>query len=95
MRRTFVSALLACTALATTSAWAQELVTADRVGDPNAPNVLTFRTNAGQSPNNPSPEQNAAFKPIWQAFAEAHPDWQVQFEFFSNDIGGEHARLLE
>ena len=95
MRRAFVSALLACTVLASTSALAQELVTADRVGDPNAPNVLVFRTNVGQSPNNPSPEQNAAFKPIWQKFAEAHPDWQVQFEFFSNDIGGEHARLLE
>ena len=37
MRRAFVSALLACTALAATSGFAQELVTADRVGDPNAP----------------------------------------------------------
>lgn len=95
MRRSFVATLLACTVLGGTGALAQELVTADRVGDPGAPNVLTFRTNPGQSPNNPSPEQNAAFKPIWQAFAEAHPDWQVQFEFFSTDIGGEHARLLE
>ncbi|GLQ55109.1 extracellular solute-binding protein [Devosia nitrariae] len=95
MKRSFVATLLACTVLGGTGALAQELVTADRVGDPGAPNVLTFRTNPGQSPNNPSPEQNAAFKPIWQEFAEAHPDWQVQFEFFSTDIGGEHARLLE
>lgn len=95
MRTAFVAALLACTVLGGTSAIAQELVTADRVGDPNAPNVLTMRANPGQSPNNPSPEQNAAFKPVWEAFAKAHPDWQVQFEFFSTDIGGEHARLLE
>lgn len=95
MRRSFITTLLACSVLGGTGAFAQELVTADRVGDPSAPNVLTFRTNPGQSPNNPSSEQNAAFKPIWQAFAEAHPDWQVQFEFFSTDIGGEHARLLE
>src|SRR5581483_2108065 len=26
---------------------------------------------------------------------EKHPDWQVKFEFFTTDIGGEHARLLE
>jgi multiple sugar transport system substrate-binding protein len=95
MNKVLLGILLTTTVLAGTSAGAQELVTADRVGDPNAPNVLVMRANPGQSPNNPSPEQNAAFKPVWQAFAEAHPDWQIQFEFFSTDIGGEHARLLE
>jgi multiple sugar transport system substrate-binding protein len=97
MKSHLTSILLASTVIAGlgSSASSQELVTADRVGDPNAPNVLIMRANPGQSPNSPSPEQKAAFEPVWQAFAEAHPDWQIQFEFFTNDIGGEHARLLE
>ena len=77
------------------TATAQELVTADRVGSPDAPNVLTVRLNPDQSPNTPHQEQKVAFAEVWQNFAEAHPDWQLQFEFFSTDIGGEHARLLE
>jgi multiple sugar transport system substrate-binding protein len=77
------------------AASAQSLVTIDRVGDPDAPNVLTVRTNPNQSPNSPTPGQKAEFEKVWQKFAEAHPDWQLQFEFFSQDIGGEHARLLE
>jgi multiple sugar transport system substrate-binding protein len=88
---------LATTVLAglATGATAQSLVTIDRVGSPDAPNVLTVRTNPNQSPNSPTPGQKAEFEKVWQAFAEAHPDWQLQFEFFSQDIGGEHARLLE
>ena len=97
MNSRFATILLASTVIAGlgAGAMAQELVTADRVGDPNAPNVLTMRANPGQSPNSPSAEQRAAFTKVWQAFAEAHPDWQIQFEFFTTDIGGEHARLLE
>jgi multiple sugar transport system substrate-binding protein len=77
------------------AASAQELVTTDRVGSPDAPNVLTMRANPNQSPNSPTPGQKAAFEEVFQAFAEAHPDWQVQYEFFGQDIGAEHARLLE
>ena len=97
MRRQFLSMLLGGTVLATAcaSAMAQELVTTDRVGSPDAPNVLTMRANPNQSTNNPSDIQRAAFTEIWQKFAENHPDWQIQFEFFTQDIGGEHARLLE
>jgi multiple sugar transport system substrate-binding protein len=97
MRNAFRSALTASTVLTALAAGAnaQELVTIDRVGSPDAPNVLTVRANPNQTPNSPTPGQKAAFQEVWQAFAEAHPDWQLQFEFFSNDIGGEHARLLE
>ena len=93
----FVRSLLCSAILAgfVASAGAQELVTTDRVGAADAPNVLTMRANPNQSPNSPSDEQRAAFKEVWQAFAENHPDWQIQFEFFTTDIGGEHARLLE
>jgi multiple sugar transport system substrate-binding protein len=97
MKRFIPTALLVSTMLVAlpVTTGAQELVTTDRVGSPDAPNVLTVRANPNQSPNSPSAEQQAAFKEVWQTFAEAHPDWQLQFEFFTNDIGGEHARLLE
>lgn len=96
-RTLFLVAMLASAALAglVVGASAQDLVTTDRVGSADAPNVLTMRANPNQSPNSPSAEQKEAFKKVWQAFAEKHPDWQIQFEFFTNDIGGEHARLLE
>jgi multiple sugar transport system substrate-binding protein len=74
---------------------AEDLVAPDHVGKADAPNVLTLRANTDQSPNSPSAEQQAAFKPVWQAWADKHPDWQINFEFFTPDIGGEHARLLE
>ena len=54
-----------------------------------------MRVNADHSPNSPQAGQKAAFAKVWQQFAEKHPDWQLQFEFYSNDIGGEHARMLE
>ena len=49
--------ILASTMLAglAAGASAQELVTADRVGNPDAPNVLTMRTNPNMSPNSPTP----------------------------------------
>jgi multiple sugar transport system substrate-binding protein len=91
------TAFLASTilAVATAIAGAEDLVTTDHVGKMDASNVLSMRANPNQSPNSPSAEQQAAFKTVWQAFAEKHPDWQIKFEFFTNDIGGEHARLLE
>lgn len=97
MKKPVLATFLASTILAGTmaTATAQDLVTIDRVGRADAPNVLTVRANPNQSTNSPSDEQRAAFETVWQAFAENHPDWQVQFEFFTNDIGGEHARLLE
>ncbi|WP_163266282.1 extracellular solute-binding protein [Chelativorans alearense] len=97
MKKKFLSAFLAGTILTglAAGAAAQQLVTTDRVGSPDAPNVLTMRANPTQSPNSPSAEQKATFEKVWQSFAEAHPDWQVQFEFFGQDIGSEHARLLE
>lgn len=96
MQKPFLSTFLAGTMLAGLTAGANaQLVTTDRVGNPDAPNVLTMRANPNQSPNNPSAEQKDAFEKVWQKFAEDHPDWQIQFEFFGQDIGGEHARLLE
>ena len=93
VRSTVLAATL-CTAFASEVA-AQDLVAPDRVGSTDAPNVLTVRVNANQSPNSPQPAQKEAFAEVWQTFAEAHPDWRLEFEFFGSDIGSEHARLLE
>jgi multiple sugar transport system substrate-binding protein len=96
-RTRFLTALLASSMLVglVAAASAEDLVTNDHVGKADAPNTITIRANPGQSPNSPSAEQKALFKGYWQAWAEKHPDWQIKFEFFTNDIGGEHARLLE
>ncbi len=96
-RSPFLSTLFASTMLfgLTAAAFAEDLVTDDHVGKTDAPNTLTFRGNPNQTTNSPSPEQKAAFKKVWQAWAEKHPDWQINFEFFTPDIGSEHARLLE
>jgi multiple sugar transport system substrate-binding protein len=96
-RSSILGLFLASTMLCglTASALAEELVTDDHVGKSDAPNVLTFRGNPDQTQNSPSPEQKAEFVKVFQTWAEKHPDWQINFEFFTPDIGGEHARLLE
>ena len=98
MLRSVRLGMLATTMLAgmAAGALAQGLVTADHVGKPDAPNTLTMRMNPDQSPgNNPHKEIGAKYAAAWEKWAEAHPDWQVNVEYFSQDIGAEHARLLE
>ncbi len=97
MLRSVRIGFLATTMLAgmAAGALAQGLVTADHVGKTDAPNTLTMRVNPDQSPNSPHKEAGALYAAAWEKWAEAHPDWQVQFEFFGQDIGAEHARLLE
>jgi multiple sugar transport system substrate-binding protein len=93
----FARALLVSTILGglTGVAFADDLVTADRVGKADAPNTLIFRTNPDFTQTSPTPSQAAGFKTLFQSFAEKHPDWQIQFQYFTPDIGGEHARMLE
>jgi multiple sugar transport system substrate-binding protein len=97
LRKPFLTALLAGSMLAglIVVASAEDLVTNDHVGKADAPNVLTIRANPNHSPNSPYADQKAVFAKALQAWAEKHPDWQIKYEFFGNDIGAEHARLLE
>ena len=98
MRSSLRTALLATGILTSVAlcAQAQELVTADRVGKrrraEHADDAAEPRPVAEQPRTRRS---GALYAAAWQKWAEAHPDWQVQFEFFSQDIGAEHARLLE
>ena len=66
MRRSVRSALMAGTMLAgvAAAAGAQELVTTDRVGSADAPNVLTVRANTNQTPNSPTPGHKAEFEKV-------------------------------
>lgn len=79
----------------TAAALAEDLVTADLVGKADAPNTLVFRTNPDFTQTSPTAGQAEGFKKLFQTFAEKHPDWQIQFQYFTPDIGGEHARMLE
>jgi len=62
MRIPILTSLLCSTVLVAglvASASAEELVTIDRVGAADAPNILTMRANPTQSPNSPSDAQRA------------------------------------
>lgn len=96
-RKPFLTTLLASSVLAglTVGASAQELLTADRIGAEDAPNSITFRTNPPFTHTSPTPSQAEGFKQLFTQFAQNHPDWQINIEYFTPDIGGEHARMLE
>jgi multiple sugar transport system substrate-binding protein len=96
-RTPFLTTLLASSVLAgmVAGADAQELVTADRIGAEDAPKSMTFRTNPPFTHTSPTPSQAEGFKQLFTQFAQAHPDWQINIEYFTPDIGGEHARMLE
>ena len=95
-RTLFTVALMASTMLGfVAGATAQELLTADRIGSADAPNSMTFRTNPPFTHTSPTPSQAEGFQQLFTKFAEDHPDWQINLEYFTPDIGGEHARMLE
>lgn len=96
-RTPIITTLLASTVLAgfVASAGAQELLTADRIGSADAPNSITLRTNPPFTHTSPTPSQAEGFKELFTQFAQNHPDWQINIEYFTPDIGGEHARMLE
>jgi multiple sugar transport system substrate-binding protein len=98
MKKAARIALLASTMMAPLAFGAsaqEELVTPDRIGSADAPNTMTFRTNVDFTHTSPHAEQAAGFQELFQKFAENHPDWQINIEIFTPDIGSEHARLLE
>ncbi len=97
-RTSIVTTLLASTVLAglVAGASAQELVTADRIGLADAPKSHDLpHQPADFTHTSPTPSQAEGFKKLFTQFAEKHPDWQINIEYFTPDIGGEHARMLE
>ena len=91
-----LAALLATTALAFTSAYADDLVTNDRAGLADAPNKLVFALPAWQSHTfSAVPAWADGFKKAYADFIGKHPDWQIEFRYDNGDSGQVAANLIE
>lgn len=95
MKRAFVSALALSTMLfSVPAAFAQELATKDRIGAADAPKSLIVRL-TNDSPNNADPKIAEGYQKLFVEFIKKHPDWKLQMQFMSADIGTEQAKMLE
>ena len=95
MKSAFVSALALSTMLfSLPAALAQELATKDRIGLADAPKTLTVRL-TNDSPNNADPAIAQGYQKLFVDFIKKHPDWKLQMQFMSADIGTEQAKMLE
>jgi len=93
--KSIVSALTLSTMLfAVQSGYAQELATKDRIGLENAPKSLVVRL-TNDSPNNADPTIADGYQKLFVEFIKKHPDWKLQMQFMSGDIGTEQAKMLE
>ena len=93
--KSIVSALTLSTMLfAVQSAYAQELATKDRIGLESAPKSLVVRL-TNDSPNNADPTIADGYQKLFVEFIKKHPDWKLQMQFMSADIGTEQAKMLE
>lgn len=73
---------------------AQDLITRDRVGLPDAPNTMTFRLTAFDLYSS-DPATREAFEALFTDFIEARPDWRIETQISTDNIGQEQARMLE
>ncbi|MEO0676090.1 MAG: extracellular solute-binding protein [Pseudomonadota bacterium] len=84
----------ACAIGLPTSLAAQDLITRDRVGLPDAPNTMTFRLTAFDLYSS-DPATREAFEALFTTFIEARPEWKIETQIVTDNIGQEQARLLE
>jgi multiple sugar transport system substrate-binding protein len=88
-------ALLAGSFLATPIIAApQDLITGDIVGKADAPNKLIFRMTT-DGPRNNEPAYAEGYSKLFNDFIAKRPDWQIELQMMSGDIGQEQARMLE
>ncbi|SEQ79993.1 multiple sugar transport system substrate-binding protein [Loktanella sp. DSM 29012] len=73
---------------------AQDLVMRTRVGLADAPNTLTFRLTAYDLYSS-DPATKAAFEALFTDFITARPDWKIETQLQTGNIGQEQARLLQ
>ena len=96
MRRASVVPLLVALVALGGCGQSNELVTLDRVGNPDAPNTLSFQMNAGYTPQAAVPEAAAGFKKAFADWARRHPEWRLSLTVIPDSQGpAEQARLLE
>ncbi len=72
----------------------QDLVAPDRIGLANAPNTLSVRLNTS-SPGNGDPAVAKSYQDLFVAFIKKHPDWRLEMQIETQDIGNEQAKMLE
>ena len=94
MRRTLVFPLSAALALTGAAAVAQDLITRDRVGPADAPNVMTFRL-TGFDLYSSDPATRAFFETQFLDLMAEYPDWRIATQLQTDNIGQEQARMLE
>lgn len=73
---------------------AQDLITGDIVGKADAPNKLIFRMTT-DGPRNNEPVYAEGYSKLFNDFIAKRPDWQIELQMMSGDIGQEQARMLE
>ncbi|ROT98096.1 extracellular solute-binding protein [Histidinibacterium lentulum] len=89
-----LSTSVAAIALTAAPLAAQDLITRDRVGLPDAPNAMSFRLTAYDLYSSDL-EMRAAFEALFTEFIEARPDWRIDTQLATDNIGEEQARMLE
>jgi multiple sugar transport system substrate-binding protein len=94
MRRTLAFPLSAALALTGAAAVAQDLITRDRVGPADAPNVMTFRL-TGFDLYSSDPATRAFFETQFLDLMAEYPDWRIATQLQTDNIGQEQARMLE
>ncbi len=72
----------------------QDLVAPDRIGLASAPNKLSVRLNTS-SPGNGDPAVAKGYRDLFVAFIKQHPDWRLELQIETQDIGNEQAKMLE
>ncbi|WP_413989568.1 extracellular solute-binding protein [Labrys okinawensis] len=80
-----------CSAL---PAYSDDLTASDRIGLASAPNKLILRVTL-DSPGNADAAIGKGYQDLYVDFIKKHPDWQLQLQYMSQDIGTEQAKMLE
>lgn len=79
---------------APTATLSQDLITRERVGPEDAPNVMTFRLTAYDLYST-DPATSAKFEEMFTTFILANPGWRIETQLATDAIGQEQARMLE
>ncbi|MCA1775750.1 MAG: extracellular solute-binding protein [Loktanella sp.] len=88
------TAFAALTLAMPTGTMAQDLITRDRVGPADAPNVMTFRLTAYDLYSS-DPATREKFEELFTDLILSHPDWRIETQLQTDNIGQEQARMLE
>jgi multiple sugar transport system substrate-binding protein len=88
------SLALAAILAASAAAAQDDLITRDRVGPADAPNVMTFRLTAYDLYSSDDATREA-YEALFTDFINANPGWRIDTQIATDAIGEEQARLLE